>query len=59
MAASNNKYEHLAVLLKSGADPNLSDGFSNCINVARKRNINPSDGKYIIIYICFLKNKTI
>lgn len=43
VAASNNKYEHLAVLLKSGADPDLSDGFSNCINVARKRNINPSD----------------
>jgi len=48
VAASNNKYEQLAVLLKSGADPNLSDGFSNCINVARKQNINPSDGKYIV-----------
>ncbi|KAL5232851.1 hypothetical protein ACI65C_000261 [Semiaphis heraclei] len=43
VAASNNKYEQLAVLLKSGADPNLSDGFSNCINVARKQNINPSN----------------
>jgi len=57
VAASNNKYEHLAVLLKSGADPNLSDGFSNCINVARKRNINPSDGTYIIFIFVFLTIK--
>jgi len=45
VAASNNKYEHLAVLLKAGADPDLSDGFSNYLNVARKQNINPMDGK--------------
>jgi len=43
VAAANNKYEHLAVLLKCGADPNLSDGFSNCLNVARKHNIDPSN----------------
>jgi len=57
VAASNNKYEHLEVLLKCGADPNVSDGFSNCINVARKRNINPSDGKYIIYIFVFFTIK--
>lgn len=47
-------YQHLEVLLKFGADPNISEGFSNFYHVAKKLNTNPDYGKYVIIFLCLL-----
>jgi len=44
VAAVNNKYQHIEVLLKHGADPNISEGFSNFYHVAQKLKTNPIDG---------------
>lgn len=47
-------YQHLEVLLKFGADPNISEGFSNFYHVAKKLNTNPDYGKYVIIIFFLL-----
>lgn len=53
VAAANNKYKHVEVLLKHGADPNISEGFSNFYHVAQKVKVNPADGNYTLLYnIC-------
>lgn len=47
VAVANSKHLHLEVLLKSGADPDISEGFSNFQIVARKLDIDHVDGEYI------------
>lgn len=44
----NDKPKHIEVLLKHGADPNISDGFSQFYHVARKMNADPAYGKLLI-----------
>lgn len=48
VAAVNNKFQHIEVLLKCGADPDIGEGFSNYYNVSRKTNVHPTESKYII-----------
>jgi len=58
VAAVNNKHEQIEVLIKNGADPNISEGFSNSFHTSKKLRFNPVDGKIkrILInnffYIC-------
>lgn len=49
MAAINNKYSHIEILLKHGSDPNISDGFSQFYHIAKKLNIDPIYGMYFIL----------
>lgn len=48
VAAVNNKYQQIEVLLKCGADPDIGEGFSNYYNVSRKKNVHPNESKYFI-----------
>lgn len=45
VAAVNNKYEQIEILINNGADPNISEGFSNSFNTSKKLRFNPVDGK--------------
>lgn len=50
MAAANDKYDQIEVLLKLGADQDISDHFLNIHHVARKLNMHHTDGKYSILF---------
>lgn len=60
VAAANNKHQHIEVLLKHGADPNISEGFSNVFHVSHKLRTNLADGNYkvvlVLTLIAFRKN---
>ncbi|XP_050532008.1 caseinolytic peptidase B protein homolog isoform X2 [Daktulosphaira vitifoliae] len=47
VVAVQNKVKLLETLLKNGADPNITDGFSNIYHVAQKFNDNISNVKFI------------